>query len=87
MYIYIILMNADRVFLFFVWFLRRCPLEGGDINGEAGFLVLGRFEVLFDQLRGHADHMLTLKKPRFDKEDKYLMGAENFRNVDIKINA
>lgn len=80
-------MNADRVFLFFVWFLRRCPLEGGDINGEARFLVLGRFEVLLDQFRGHADHMLTLKKTQFDKEDKYLVAAENFRIVDIEINA
>ena len=46
--------------MFLIWFLGRVPLEGGYIHCEAGLLVLGGLKVLLDQLRGHADHVLTL---------------------------
>ena len=54
-------MRTDTVFVLFTHFLWWTPLEGGIVHRETRFLVLGRLEVLLDQLWRHTDHMLALE--------------------------
>ena len=38
----------------------RRPLEGGGVDSDLGFSILRRFEMLLDQFRCYANHVLTL---------------------------
>ena len=63
-------MRTDAVFVFFTRLLWWTPLEGGRVHRKTRFLVLGRLEMLLDQLWRDTDHMLTLgNRPRLESGD------------------
>jgi len=58
----------------FIQFFRRVPPKRRYVYGEAGFLVLGGFEMLLDQFGGDANYVLPL--PVLDQVQRLKRGYD-----------